>query len=287
MSTSPSAARATRYAVIGHPVAHSRSPFIHAAFAAQTGLAIDYGRIDCGPDGFAEAVRAFARDGGSGCNVTVPFKFEAAALAATCTGRAQLAGAVNTLRLGVEGWLGDNTDGCGLLRDLEVHAGLALAGRHVLLIGAGGAGAGVLGPLLQARPRSLVLVNRSAERARALAQRHAPIAQAWGVDLRTAAMADPGRGFDLVVNASASSLQGAGVPVPGSVLAPQALAVDLMYGPAAQPFLDWAADHGARGRDGLGMLVEQAAEAFFVWHGVRPDGAPVLQALRKHLEGSP
>jgi len=285
MSIHPPDPAARRYAVIGHPVAHSRSPFIHAAFAAQTGVAIEYERIDCAADGFAAAVRAFADGGGAGCNITVPFKFEAAALAATCTARARLAGAVNTLRLDRGGWLGDNTDGCGLLRDLEVHAGCSLAGRHVLLIGAGGAAAGVLGPLLQARPRLLVLVNRSAGRAQALAQRHAELAHAAGVDLQTAAIEEPGRAFDLVINASASSLQGAGVPVPDCVLAPQALAVDLMYGAAAQPFLDWAARLGARGRDGLGMLVEQAAEAFLVWHGVRPDGAAVLQTLREQLAG--
>jgi shikimate dehydrogenase len=272
-----------RYAVIGHPVAHSQSPFIHAAFAAQTGEPVDYGRIDCGPDGFEAAVRDFAAQGAGGCNVTVPFKFDAARLARVCTERARLAAAANMLRFDADGWLADNTDGSGLLRDIEQNAGWPLAGRRVLLIGAGGAGAGVLGPLLQARPRQLVLVNRTAERARTLAERHAATAHEAGVDLSVAAIEDPGRGFDLVVNASASSLQAAAVPVPPAVLGDGALAIDLMYGPAAQRFLDWAARHGARGRDGLGMLVEQAAEAFFVWRGVRPDSAPVLQALRQRL----
>lgn len=273
----------SRYAVIGHPVAHSQSPFIHAQFAAQTGQAIDYGRIDCGADGFERALREFAAGGAGGCNVTVPFKFEAAALAATRTARAQLAGAANTLRFDAGGWLADNTDGCGLLRDIEGNAGFALAGRRVLLIGAGGAGAGVLGPLLGAQPRELVLVNRSPARATALAERHARAAQTAGVQLRVAPIEAPGTAFDLVINASASSLQGAAVPVPDEVIGAGALAVDLMYGRAAQGFLDWAAQRGARGRDGLGMLVEQAAEAFFVWRGVRPDSAPVLQALRKRL----
>ncbi|MCZ2290914.1 MAG: shikimate dehydrogenase [Burkholderiales bacterium] len=273
----------SRYAVIGHPVAHSQSPFIHAQFAAQTGQAIDYGRIDCGADGFERAVREFAAGGAGGCNVTVPFKFEAAALAATRTARAQLAGAANTLRFDAGGWLADNTDGCGLLRDIEGNAGFELAGRRVLLIGAGGAGAGVLGPLLGAQPRELVLVNRSPARATALAERHARAAQTVGVQLRVAPIEAPGTAFDLVINASASSLQGAAVPVPDEVIGAGALAVDLMYGRAAQGFLDWAAQRGARGRDGLGMLVEQAAEAFFVWRGVRPDSAPVLQALRKRL----
>ena len=273
------------YAVIGHPVAHSQSPFIHAAFAAQTGEPVDYGRIDCGPDGFDAAVRRFAAQGAGGCNITVPFKFQAAELAARCSERARLAGAANILKFdpGPDGWLADNTDGSGLLRDITHHAGFDLAGRRVLLVGAGGAGAGVLGPLLQARPRRLVVVNRSAERAVRLVERHAALALAQGVELSTAPLDQPGRGFELVINASASSLQSAGVPVPASVLAPRALAMDLMYGPAAQAFLDWAAAHGASGRDGLGMLVEQAAEAFFVWRGVRPDGAPVLQALRRHL----
>jgi shikimate dehydrogenase len=273
----------TRYAVIGHPVAHSQSPFIHAAFAAQTGEPVEYGRIDCGPDGFEAAVRDFAAQGAGGCNITVPFKFDAARLARDCTERARLAGAANILRFDADGWLADNTDGSGLLRDIEHNAQWPLAGRRVLLVGAGGAGAGVLGPLLHAGPRQLVLVNRSAERARELAARHAEVARAAGVDLSVAPIEAPGRGFDLVINATASSLQAAAVPVPAEVLGPDALAMDLMYGPAAQAFLDWAAGHGARGRDGLGMLVEQAAEAFFVWRGVRPDSAPVLQALRERL----
>jgi shikimate dehydrogenase len=273
----------TRYAVIGHPVAHSQSPFIHAAFAAQTGEPVEYGRIDCGPDGFETAVRDFAAQGAGGCNITGPFKFDAARLARVCTGRARLAGAANILRFDADGWLADNTDGSGLLRDIEHNAQWPLAGRRVLLVGAGGAGAGVLGPLLAARPRQLVLVNRHAERARVLADRHADAARGAGVDLSVAPIEQPGRDFDLIVNATATSLQAAAVPVPAEVLGPGALAVDLMYGPAAQTFLDWAARHGARGRDGLGMLVEQAAEAFFVWRGVRPDSAPVLQALRKRL----
>ncbi|GAB1388939.1 MAG: shikimate dehydrogenase (NADP(+)) [Rubrivivax sp.] len=272
-----------RYAVIGHPVAHSQSPFIHTQFAQQTGEAIEYGRIDCGPNGFAAALRAFADSGAAGCNVTVPFKFEAAALAAVCSERARLAGAANTLRLDAGGWLADNTDGVGLRRDIEQGAGFALAGRRVLLIGAGGAGAGVLGPLLEARPGELVLVNRSAGRPQALVERHASLARACDVVLRTAPLAAPGQGFDLVINASASSLQGAAVPVPRGALAQKGLGVDLMYGPPAQGFLDWATQQGAQARDGLGMLVEQAAEAFFLWRGVRPQAAPVLQALRARL----
>lgn len=275
--------RPTRYAVLGHPVAHSRSPFIHAAFAAQTGERVDYGRIDCGPDGFEAAVRRFAAEGGGGCNVTVPFKFDAPRLAARCSDRARLAGAANVLRFDADGWYADNTDGVGLLHDIEQQAGFVLAGRRVLLVGAGGAGAGVLGPLLQARPAQLVVTNRSAERAERLVAGHRAAATSSGVELLAAPLAEPGRAFDLVINATASSLNGDQAPVAAEVLRSGTLAVDLMYGPAAQGFIDWAGRHGAVGRDGLGMLVEQAAEAFHVWRGVRPATAPVLSALRASL----
>ncbi|MEN9628433.1 MAG: shikimate dehydrogenase AroE, partial [Pseudomonadota bacterium] len=218
-----------------------------------------------------------------GCNITVPFKFSAAALAARVTERATLAAAANILSFRPDGWLADNTDGVGLLRDIELHAGWPLAGQRVLLVGAGGAAAGVLGPLLQARPAEVVVVNRSPERGEALAKRHQALAAEHGVRLLTAGIDRPGHAFDVVINATASSLQAAGVPVPVQVLRPGCLAMDLMYGPASRGFLDWAEAAGAVGRDGLGMLVEQAAEAFRIWRGVRPDGAPVLQALRQHL----
>ena len=272
-----------RYAVLGNPVAHSQSPFIHAAFAQQTGEAIAYGRVLCPLDAFVPTVRAFQAEGGRGCNITVPFKFEAPRLAARCSERAALAEAANVLRFDADGWFADNTDGVGLIRDIEQGAGQPLAGRRVLLIGAGGAAAGVLGPLLQARPAAVTVANRTPGRAQALVARHAALADACGSTLRAATLDDAGSGFDVVINASSSSLQAAAVPVPAAVLAPGALAVDLMYGPAAAPFLDWAAAAGARGRDGLGMLVEQAAEAFFLWRGVRPHTPPVLQALRAHL----
>ena len=271
------------YAVLGNPVAHSQSPFIHAEFARQTGERLVYGRQLCPLDGFAATVRRFAADGGRGCNITVPFKFEAPALAARRTARSALAQAANVLRFDGDGWFADNTDGAGLVHDIEGHAGVALAGCRVLLVGAGGAAAGVLGPLIHAGPAALVVVNRTADKAVLLVDRHAALAAATGVALASRPLADPGRGFDVVINASASSLQGAAVPVPASVLRPGALAVDLMYGSAAAPFLGWAREAGAHARDGLGMLVEQAAEAFFVWRGVRPQTAPVLQALRERL----
>jgi shikimate dehydrogenase len=271
-----------RYAVAGHPVAHSRSPRIHAEFARQTGQALAYERLPCPLDAFADTVRAFAAAPGSrGCNVTVPFKFEALRLATRCSERAALAGAANTLRFDGDGWWADNTDGVGLVRDIEQCAARALAAQRVLLVGAGGAAAGVLGPLLQARPSVLTVVNRSEGKAQALVARHLPLAQACGVALEARALSAPGTGFDVVINASASSLAGVASPVPASVLAPGALAVDLMYGAAAIPFLAWARAAGAQARDGLGMLVEQAAESFFIWRGVRPGTAPVLAALRR------
>jgi shikimate dehydrogenase len=272
-----------RYAVLGNPVAHSRSPFIHAAFAKQTGQTLVYERVLCPLDGFAAAVRDFAAAGGRGCNVTLPFKFEVPALATRCSERALLAGAANVLRLDSDDWFADNTDGIGLVRDIEQGAGRPLAGRRVLLVGAGGGGAGVLGPLIAARPAQVVVANRSPNKARALVDRHAGWAQSQGVAVRAAGLEAPGEDFDLVLNATAASLQGAPSPVPASTLAAGALAVDLMYGPAAAPFMDWARAAGAEPRDGLGMLVEQAAEAFALWRGVRPQTAPVLAALRAEM----
>jgi len=272
---------------MGRPVAHSQSPFIHAAFARQTGQDLEYGRIECPPDGFAATLRAFAASGGRGCNVTMPFKFEAHALVDVRTERGELAGACNALRLDPEGWLGDNTDGIGLVRDVERNAGVALRGARILLIGAGGAAAGVLGPLLAARPAALVVANRTRERADNLLRTHraAVAAQRAGdVDLRATSLDTAGSAYDVVLNGTSSSVHGAGVPVGAEVLRPGTLALDMMYGPAARGFVTWAEAHGAVGRDGLGMLVEQAAEAFELFRGVAPETAPVLAALRHHLD---
>ena len=272
-----------RYAVLGNPVAHSRSPFIHTLFATQTGQAVRYERVFCELNAFAATVQGFAAKGGRGCNVTLPFKFEAPALAAHCTERARLAGAANVLRLDAGGWWADNTDGVGLVRDIEAGAGVALAGQRVLLIGAGGGSAGALGPLLAARPAAVVVANRTVAKAEALVRQHAATAQTHGVKLTATSLADAGEHFGVVLNASASSLGGAAVPVHARVLAPGALALDLMYGPAAATFMAWARDAGAVPRDGLGMLVEQAAEAFHFWRGVRPLTAPVLAAVRAEM----
>lgn len=287
--------RVDRYAVAGHPVTHSRSPFIHARFAALTGQSIAYGLLPCPLDGFAATVTAFAAGEGDssaagpacGCNVTVPFKFEASALCGVLTPRAALARAVNTLRFdgGADprGWQGDNTDGAGLVADITVHAGVALRDATLLLVGAGGAAAGALGPLLVAGVRRLVVANRSVERAQALVLRHAELARQLGTDLQAAGLDACGERHDIVVNATAASLGGATVPVAGRVLKPGGLAVDMMYGAAAAPFLRWALEHGARGRDGLGMLVEQAAESFLFWRGIRPPTRDVLAELRQRV----
>jgi shikimate dehydrogenase len=292
---SPDSSLPDRYAVLGHPVAHSQSPFIHQAFAEQTGQALTYGRIECPLDGFGATVRAFIDSAdpanglgpARGCNITVPFKFQVISLAAQVTPRAALAQAANVLRFDEAGWLADNTDGAGLIRDLQQGAGQALAGLRVLLIGAGGAAAGVLGPLIQTGPAAVVVANRTAGKAESLVRRHTALAQSRAVDLRASGLDDCGAGFDLVINSSASSLSGGPVPVAAAVLGPDALAVDLMYGAAARPFMQWAEQHGARSRDGLGMLVEQAAGAFELWRGVMPDTTPVLAALRARLEARP
>ncbi len=282
MSAAPS-----RYAVAGNPVEHSQSPFIHASFARQTGEAVAYERLLCPMDAFAATVRAFAAAGASGCNVTMPFKFEAFDLAARKTARAVLAGACNTLRFDGGDWLGDNTDGAGLVRDIERNARVTLAGARVLLVGAGGGAAGALGPIAAAGATEIVVANRSRDRAERLVDRFlaSPGAVAPG-RVRASGLDDCGTAFDVVVNASASSATGAAVPVAESVLRPGTLALDMMYGPKAAAFIAWATQHGAVGRDGLGMLVEQAAEAFLFWRGVEPGTASVLAELRRRLDAA-
>lgn len=266
-----------RYAVFGNPIAHSKSPAIHADFARQTAQDLVYEALLAPLDGFAGAVRAFAAAGGRGANVTVPFKEEAYRLATLLTPRAELAGAVNTLRFADGEIVGDNTDGAGLVRDLCVNLGCPLAGRRILLLGAGGAARGALGPLLDARPAALVVANRTPDKAHDLAARfgaHGPVRGCAYPELA-------GQAFDLVVNATSASLGGELPPLPAGVFAPDSLAYDMMYGKGDTPFMTFARAQGAaRVADGLGMLVEQAAEAFFVWRGVRPDGAPLMARLR-------
>ena len=271
------------YCVMGNPIEHSRSPWIHARFAELTGQTLDYGRRLVPLGGFAEAVAAFRADPAGtarGCNITVPFKFDAATAAQHVSERAALAQAVNLLAFRDDGVHGDNTDGVGLVNDIRLNAGVALQGRDVLLIGAGGAAAGVLGPLLDAGARRVVVANRTLAKAVSLVQRHAALALRHQAEIEAQQLDTVNGTFDVVVNGTASSLAGGAVPVAASVLKPGALAIDMMYGPAAAGFMTWAQEHGAVPRDGLGMLLEQAAEAFEIWRGVRPPSAQVLAELR-------
>ncbi len=267
-----------RYAVIGNPVSHSRSPLIHQAFAMQTGERLRYETLLAPLDGFADAVAAFARAGGRGLNVTVPFKLQAHALADRLSERARAAGAVNTLAFGDNGIFGDNTDGAGLVRDLQINLAFPLEGARVLLLGAGGAARGALLPLIRAKPADIVISNRTASRAGRLAAHFANEA----VPVRACPFeALAAHRFDLVINATSTGLSGETLPLPPDIYAPDALAYDMMYGAGPTPFLRAAREHGAaRLADGLGMLVEQAAESFEIWRGVRPDTAPVLERLR-------
>lgn len=270
---------------MGHPVAHSRSPAIHRRFAELTGQRIAYEACLLPLDGFAQGVRDFIARGGRGCNVTVPFKHEAAQIATQRSTRVERAGAANTLLFLADGGIyADNTDGLGLVADITRNAGVALAGRDVLLVGAGGAAAGVLGPLIEAGVRRLTVANRTLARAQALVQAHADLASLLQVELLAQSLQELEADFDVIINATASSLAGAAVPVPARVLRPGSLAYDMMYGPAAHGFLHWAQQHGARARDGLGMLVEQAAESFALWRGVRPPSAQVLAELQTQLQ---
>lgn len=274
-------APADRYCVFGNPIAHSKSPDIHAAYAAQTGHAIVYEKRLAPVDGFAAAVQAFIAEGGCGANVTVPFKLDAVKVANALTIRAQAAGAVNTLHFTDDGIIGDNTDGAGLVADIVNNAGVQISGRRVLLLGAGGAARGVVLPILEHRPAQLVIANRTVATAQALADQFAALGGEGVVS--ACGYADINGAFDLVINATAASLGAELPPVPGTAFAPGALALDMMYGKEPTVFLEFAASHGAVVRDGLGMLVEQAAEAFAVWRGVHPDTAPVLQSLRGQL----
>lgn len=269
-----------RYAVIGNPVAHSLSPSIHAQFAAQSGQDLVYERLLAEPGAFVATVDRFRAEGGAGLNVTLPFKVDAFRYATRRSARALAAGAVNVLAFGEGEAMGENTDGAGLVRDIEQRAGLALSGARVLLLGAGGAARGVLRPLLDAGVARLAIANRTAGRAVELAS-SAQDARVSGSGFDALAAAEP---FDLVVNATSSALADAAPPVPPAVLRGAALAYEMMYGARATPFMRAAREAGAASvLDGLGMLVEQAAESFLIWRGVRPLTDPVYQRLRREL----
>lgn len=270
-----------RYAVMGCPVAHSQSPFIHAQFAAQTGQDLTYEPIHVEVGDLARALAEFRRAGGKGLNITLPFKQQAHALACQSTRRAERAGAVNTISFGAHGEvLGDNTDGIGLVRDLVDNHGVRIRGARVLLLGAGGAARGVLGPLIDAAPERVVIANRTHPRARELVARfESSLLTAQGFAELT------GRPFDIVINATSASLDSDVPPIAPSVLTGHTCCYDMMYGVELTPFLRWSRNNGTGDAvDGLGMLVEQAAESFHVWRGVRPQTGPVLAAVRRHLK---
>ncbi|MCG7601167.1 shikimate dehydrogenase [Halomonas sp. McH1-25] len=267
-----------RYCVFGHPVGHSRSPRIHAAFAEQFGDDIAYEAIEAPVDGFAEAWRDFLAHGGKGANVTVPFKEDAFRLADVLSPRAQRAGAVNTLVLGKQGdTYGDTTDGVGLVRDLQAHAA-PLEGARILVLGAGGAVRGVIEPLLAAQPAVLMIANRTSGKAHQLAADFADLGETTGGGFDEIVGT-----FDLVVNGTSASLGGDLPPLPDDLFADAALAYDMMYGVEPTVFLRWAAERGARTVDGLGMLIEQAAESYFLWRNRRPETAPIRELLRGEM----
>ena len=267
-----------RYAVMGNPVAHSKSPRIHALFAGQTNQQLSYEAILVEKDGFSTAVADFLQHGGKGLNITVPFKEQAWALATIRSEHAERAGAVNTLILDKDGrHFGDNTDGVGLVRDLLQNHGSVLKNKRLLLVGAGGAARGVIEPLLNEKPSLLVIANRTAEKAVELARLFCDLGHTEGCGLSDVA----GQSFDLIINATAASLAGQVPALPDSVVTPGSHCYDMMYADKATAFMDWAQQLGAaRCMDGLGMLVEQAAESFYLWRDLRPDTGTVIQALR-------
>lgn len=269
------------YAVFGNPISQSKSPYIHTLFAQQTDQPIAYTAEQAPIDRFEETVRAFFDHGGQGCNVTVPFKEQAFGMATKLTERAQLAGAVNTLKRLADGQiLGDNTDGEGLVQDLLRH-GVKLEGARVLLIGAGGAARGVIKPLLEQGPAKIVIANRTHSKAHALAEVFQPygevVAQSMDTVLET---------YDVIINSTSASLTGEVPDISSAIFSSSSVAYDMMYGKGNTSFCQWAIDSGAVSvYDGLGMLVGQAAESFFLWRGVRPEIEPVFDELRHHLEG--
>jgi shikimate dehydrogenase len=272
--------RPRRFAVMGNPVAHSKSPFIHKQFAHQSKHNLEYIAIQVDIGGLAQAVEQFRAHGGNGLNITIPFKLDAFRLAEHLSDRAQIAQAVNTLRFDKDGSIfGDNTDGAGLVHDIQHNLGVNLKDKQVLILGAGGAVRGVLAPLLKHNPARLVVANRTVAKAKSLVREfasHGKLEVCEFEELR-------GKHFDVVVNGTSASLQGEELPpLPETLLARGALAYDMMYADKPTPFMEWALLHDAgKVADGIGMLVEQAAESYFVWNGVRPHTQPVIAALRK------
>ena len=271
---------ANRYVVIGNPIAHSKSPLIHARFAEQTAQAIHYERLLAPMDAFDQTLKLFIASGGRGANVTVPFKLEAFRAATQLSSRARAAGAVNTLRFDSGEIVGDNTDGVGLVRDIVTNADKAIRGQRLLLLGAGGAARGVIQALMAERPSHFVIANRTPERAQELVEQFSDDSS---VPLEASNFSDLHTRFDVVINATSASLASELPAVPPSVLGPQTFVYDMMYSSSPTLFMQLASSQGASTRDGLGMLVEQAAESFFIWRGIRPETASVYQWLRTQL----
>lgn len=272
-----------RYAVIGHPIAHSKSPRIHGLFAAQTGQAMTYAAMLAPLDGFAATAQSFFASGGKGLNVTVPFKEQAAALVTMRDPVAEHAGAVNTIAVGADGQLqGYNTDGVGLVRDLANNLAVVLSGSRVLILGAGGAVRGIVAPLLAAGAGSIHILNRTAAKA-------AAIATSYGDNVVRLYTTDDGQAFDLIINGTSTGLLGVDLlggefSMPDQIVGTNTVCYDMTYGAGAAVFCRWATQHhAARVSDGLGMLVEQAAEAFFIWRGVRPQTHSVIDTLRSEV----
>ncbi|MFU8838312.1 MAG: shikimate dehydrogenase [Thiohalomonadaceae bacterium] len=272
------------YAVMGNPIAHSKSPMIHALFAQQTGQTLDYRAILVELGQFNAAVKEFREQGGKGLNVTVPFKRDAWRLVDERSPCASLAGAVNTIQLRADGSLyGDNTDGLGMVRDIRDNLGVNISGKRVLILGAGGAVRGVLGPVLQEKPTELMIANRTPERAQELADAFEEQGHVEGCRFDDL----DGVRFDIIINGTSASLKGEVPPLPEGILRPDAFCYDMMYAAAPTAFMRWAEDEGCEHiSDGLGMLVEQAAESFLLWRGVRPDTASVIKAVREALLGN-
>ncbi|TFW34015.1 shikimate dehydrogenase [Massilia horti] len=268
-----------KYCVIGNPIAHSRSPEIHTRFAAQTGQDISYERCLAPVDGFAETIQRLVAEGYKGANVTVPFKLQAAQLATVLSDRARAAGAVNTLRFADGQIFGDNTDGPGLVADIVKNAGVSLQDKRVLILGAGGAARGALLPILRERPHCIVIANRTRATADSLAQQFGQHAERAD-QVRATGFEDIAGPFDVIINATSASLAAELPPVPASAFSKDTLALDMMYADKPTVFMEFASKHGATTRDGLGMLVEQAAEAFALWRGVRPETGELLKAMR-------
>ncbi len=279
MAQPTASAAPDRYAVMGNPVAHSKSPAIHKLFAHQFGHSVEYTAVQVDPGGFAQAVEQFRAAGGKGLNVTVPFKPDAFRIADQLSDRAKLAEAVNTLKFEANGQvLGDNTDGAGIVHDIEMNLDIPLRDKNILILGAGGAVRGILDPVLRHHPKVIVLANRTVAKAKDLVRAfsaHGKIEASSFEDLK-------GKHFDIVINGTSASLKGEVPPLPVTLFARGALAYDMMYGDRPTPFMEWAMLHNAeKVVDGLGMLVEQAAESYFVWRGVRPETQSVIAALRK------